>query len=152
MATPTCLRRLNKEFEKLQDTENIIIRRSEDNILEWYFLFKNMDEPYAGGEYLGVLHFPKDYPYKAPTISFITPSGRFTPEVKICTTFSHFHPEEWSPEWRIETILIGLLSFMYEESPESIGGVSASAAERKKIAQESHGFNQRLAIYNKLFK
>ena len=35
------------------------------------------DSIYAGGYYHGKLIFPKDYPFKAPSIYMITPNGRF---------------------------------------------------------------------------
>ena len=35
------------------------------------------DSPYRGGYYHGVLTFPREYPFKPPSIRMITPNGRF---------------------------------------------------------------------------
>lgn len=35
------------------------------------------DSPYAGGYYHGVLTFPRDYPFRPPSIRMLTPNGRF---------------------------------------------------------------------------
>ena len=40
------------------------------------------------------------------------PSGRFETNTRICLSMSDFHAEMWNPGWNVETILIGLLSFM----------------------------------------
>lgn len=145
----TCIRRLNLEFTKIQadPSEHIEIARDENNILIWYFLLKKLQDDYVDGEYIGKLSFPPTYPFKAPTIEFITPNGRFACGVKICTTFSHFHPEEWSPEWNMIGMLMGLISFMHEESPESVGSIQCSKEIRIKYAQESLEYNKKLNIY-----
>ena len=68
----------------------------------------------------------------------ITPSGRFTPNTRLCLSMSDYHPETWSPAWRIDTILIGLLSFMLDpEDPSTVGGLHDSAEERRALALSS---------------
>ena len=42
------------------------------------------DTVYGGGYYWGRVTFPQDYPTAPPGIQFVTPSGRFRPETKIC--------------------------------------------------------------------
>jgi len=87
------------------------------NILEWHFVIEGPEgTPYHGGVYHGKLLFPPDYPFKPPGILFITPSGRFKPNTKICFSFSDFHPECWNPIWHVGTILNATLSFMNDES------------------------------------
>lgn len=39
-------------------------------------------------------------------------TGRFKTNTRICLSMSDFHAELWNPGWNVETILIGLLSFM----------------------------------------
>jgi ubiquitin-conjugating enzyme E2 J2 len=144
-----CIRRMGYEYKKIKEepVENIDIIRDDDNILVWYFMIKNLQDAYSGGEYIGKLCFPKEYPFKAPTIEFLTPSGRFEPGIKICTTFSHYHPEEWSPQWTISSILIGLVSFFYEEST-GIGSICCTDDQRKKYALDSKPFNEKLSVYS----
>jgi ubiquitin-protein ligase len=34
-------------------------------------------------------------------------------QVRLCLSMSDYHPESWNPSWSIETLLVGLQSFMY---------------------------------------
>lgn len=105
-----------------------------------YILRGPPDTPYAGGEYHGQLLFPPEFPFKPPGIKMQTPSGRFAPNVKICTSMSDYHPHTWQPGWNTSTILIGLLSFMCSDEMTT-GSVTASDADRRKLAAQSHAFN-----------
>lgn len=69
-----------------------------------------------------------------------TPSGRFKPDTRICTSMSDYHPHTWQPGWNTSTILIGLLSFMCSDEMTT-GSVTASDADRRKLAAQSHAFN-----------
>lgn len=88
-----------------------------------------------------------DYPFKPPDIKLFTPSGRFKPETKICTSMTSFHPSTWNPAWSVATILTGLLSFMLSEEITT-GSMTASSGDRKALAEKSHAFN----IGNKKFR
>lgn len=68
--------------------------------------------PYEGGYYHGKLVFPREFPFKPPSIYMITPNGRFKTNKKLCLSISDFHPDTWNPAWSVSTILTGLLSFM----------------------------------------
>lgn len=68
--------------------------------------------PYEGGFYHGKLVFPREFPFKPPSISMITPNGRFKTNTRLCLSISDFHPDTWNPAWSVSTILTGLLSFM----------------------------------------
>lgn len=68
--------------------------------------------PYDGGFYHGKLVFPREFPFKPPSIYMITPNGRFRTNKKLCLSISDFHPDTWNPAWSVSTILTGLLSFM----------------------------------------
>lgn len=68
--------------------------------------------PYEGGFYHGKLVFPREFPFKPPSIYMITPNGRFKTNKKLCLSISDFHPDTWNPAWSVSTILTGLLSFM----------------------------------------
>ena len=99
-----------------------------------------MDCPYEGGYYHGTLTFPKEYPFKPPRIKMITPSNRFAVNTAICMSFSDFHPELWSPNWGVSTIIIGLISFMNTEELTT-GGLRASDYHRRIAARDSLAFN-----------
>lgn len=120
------------------------------NILEFHFVLRCEQPPYAGGEYHGLLEFPPEYPMRPPSFKVLTPSGRFEPGVRLCLSMSDYHPESWNPSWSVETLLVGLQSFMYEEST-AIGSMARSAAERTLLASASHTFNGRNQIWHELF-
>jgi|AntRauTorckE6833_2_1112554.scaffolds.fasta_scaffold00330_11 ubiquitin-protein ligase len=147
------VKRLQKEYLKIlkEPIPNINVSPDEENILTWYFIIYKLDNPYKNGEYIGVINFTNEYPFKPPTFKFITPNGRFEVDKTICTTFSHYHPEEWSSLWDISGMLLGLVSFMYEESEKSIGSIKLSEKERKKIANNSRKFNLNEKKIIKLF-
>ena len=123
-------------------------------MLTWHFALFDFPQgcPYYGGVYHGKLIFPREYPLKPPSIMMLTPSGRFQTESRLCLSMSDFHPETWNPAWRIETILVGLLSFMLDPTdPLTAGGMSSSLEERRKLALESFTTNRRNRTFRSLF-
>lgn len=129
----------------------IIARPKETDILEWHYILRGPPEtPYAGGEFWGTVIFPPQYPFKPPAIRMITPSGRFSPNSKICTSMSDYHPDSWNPAWGVASILTGLLSFMVADE-STTGGVSASDHDRMIYAQASHKYNVSQATFRTMF-
>lgn len=116
-----CTKRLTRELKAIQ--KNPIINPRvyttplEDNIREWHYVVEGpRDTPYEGGYYWGKLVFPLEYPMKPPSVIMLTPNGRFKTEERICLSISDFHPESWNPMWSVDTIIMGLISFMVETS------------------------------------
>ncbi|KNC79709.1 hypothetical protein SARC_07903 [Sphaeroforma arctica JP610] len=108
------------------------------------------DSPYVGGYYHGKILFPKDYPYKPPGIMMVTPSGRFQTNTRLCLSLSDFHPDTWHPAWSVSSILIGLLSFMLENTPTA-GSVETTDTRKKILAQKSLETNLANVKFVKLF-
>jgi ubiquitin-conjugating enzyme E2 J2 len=146
------LKRLTTEYMKMIKTpvEFVEAHPLEDNLFEWYYVLRPVQEPYKNGVYYGKLIFPSEYPMKPPEIFMITPNGRFQPNTKLCLSMSSFHPESWSPLWNIPTILIGVMSFMYEES-RAIGSIKNTIAQKKIYATNSLDFNTSIPIFKELF-
>ncbi len=153
MATQKCVRRLNNEMRKIEKEPipNAFVRADNDNVLDWYFVIHGLDGDYTGGMYLGKISFPPQYPFKAPTLKFMTPNGRFEPDKTICTTFTHYHPEEWSPEWNTAGMLLGMISFMYEESDSGVGSIRMSTEQRQELAKNSMEYNRKNTKFMELF-
>ncbi|SGY74409.1 BQ5605_C005g03362 [Microbotryum silenes-dioicae] len=112
MASKQAAKRLSKEYQSMQKAPPPFVwaRPNESNVLEWHYILQGPSD--SPGEYWGTLLFPSDYPFAPPTIKMMTPSGRFAPSQAICTSMSSFHPSTWNPAWSVNTILVGLLSFM----------------------------------------
>lgn len=145
--------RLTKEYAKIRrdPIDGIVVCPNESNLREWHYLLAgSRDSSYRGGVYHGKLVFPKEYPHRPPSIYMITPSGRFDVNRRICMSMSDYHPESWNPSWSIATIILGLQSFMLEDTP-SAGCVSGSDQERKRLAFESIDFNRQNSVYRKIF-
>uniref|UniRef100_A0A7S1LQ15 UBC core domain-containing protein n=1 Tax=Neobodo designis TaxID=312471 RepID=A0A7S1LQ15_NEODS len=147
------VKRLSSELKEMVKSPPPLAdaRPDEHNILRWVFVLEGApDTPYEGGEYVGELLFPDQYPFKPPSIKMITPSGRFKTHTRLCFSMSDFHPEEWSPMWGVRQILIGLNSFMSEDATTH-GSINASAATRRELAGKSHAFNVAHREYETLF-
>jgi ubiquitin-protein ligase len=154
------LKRINKEIQLYQKDDfsfpNLILQPSESLDL-WYFIIHDLKETdYEGGIYLGKVSLPPKYPFKAPDFQFITQSGRFEINKKICTSFTGFHNDLYSPSWNIASMCAGLISFMTDsqDTTESkgIGGISMSKEQRQTLAKESVNVIKNSVIFNQFFK
>lgn len=118
------------------------------NFLEWHYVMRGPENsPYEGGYYHGKIIFPNEFPFKPPTMYMITPNGRFRPNTRLCLSISDFHPETWNPAWNVSTILMGLQSFMLENT-STAGCVKSSDSEKRSMAVKSLEIN----LMNKMFR
>lgn len=143
MATKAATKRLSKEYKALEESPPPLIEAhpSEQNILEWHYLLTGPPgTPYDGGQYHGMLIFPRDYPFKPPEIRMITPNGRFHTNTRLCLSMSDYHPDTWQPAWSVATILTGLLSFM-TGGESTTGAVSTSVEMKRRYARASWSWN-----------
>lgn len=134
--------RLTQEYRQIHERPltNITLQPDESNICIWYFLINGpLQTPYEEGLYLGVMMFPPNYPYGAPEIQMISPSGRFRPRHSICLSMSSFHQEDWRACFTVEHIMMALVSLMCSEevTTGSYNAIAVSNKERRKIASES---------------
>jgi len=123
-----------------------------DNSLIWYCLIIGQKgTPYYGGHYIyKVVHSPK-YPAEPPDYYFLTPSGRYEVDKKICLTNSSYHKGEWSSTWNIKTILISFYSIFLDEKEHGISHRHDSPEICKDLAKKSIEYNKKhhAEIYNK---
>ena len=61
--------------------------------------------------------------------------------MKVCLSFSAYHPELWQPAWGIRLILEALISFLPTKGDGAIGALEWPSEERKRLAKESFKFN-----------
>lgn len=155
-----CIKRLAMELKELnRDTSHgVRVTPDETDITKWYFIMPGpFATPFEGGEYMGILEFPSNYPFSAPSICLVTPSGAFLPSMPICMTMTSYHNESWSPAWKGIMIILGLSSFMSEYKRGSktfVGaGINFCFTEDccKTAAQQSHIWNTRNSSYIKHF-
>ena len=97
--------------------DNFICLPDPENVYHWYFIIFGLEHPKGckNGFYIGKITCPDDYPQKAPRIDMFTENGKFCTypnfDHGICLSISHHHPESWNPVWKVNQIVIGLVSF-----------------------------------------
>lgn len=156
-------KRLTKEIQLYSKDNfmfpNLIIRPSDD-LSVWYFVVYDLkDTAFVDGVYLGKVLLPPKYPFKAPDFQFLTPSGRFEINRKLCTSFTGFHQDLYNPSWNVASMCAGLVSFMTDSTDliesKGIGGLNTNVEAKKSIASKSREYiknNQSvLDIFEKYF-
>jgi len=143
MASRQSQKRLTKEYKTIQSTPPPYInaKPNDENILEWHYVITGpQNTPFEGGQYHGMLRFPTEYPFKPPSISIITPNGRFACNTRLCLSMSDYHPDTWNPAWSVATILTGLLSFMTGDE-STTGSINTSPNVKRRLAKDSKAWN-----------
>jgi ubiquitin-conjugating enzyme E2 J2 len=146
------LSRLRKEYEAIQREAipNSIAIPDPKNWLRWHYIIYGLDGAFTSGVYYGELKFPPNYPMSPPSIMMHTPNGRFIQSKRICTSMSDYHPESWSPIWKVSTIITGLISFM-QENDHSAGCEVTSYSHKAALAQRSMQWNNENTTFNEIF-
>ena len=87
----------------------------EDITIGYALIFGPVDTPYQYGNYLFSFHFPTEFPYKPPKVTYMTNDGttRFNPNFyrngKVCLSLLNtWEGEKWSACQTIRSILITL--------------------------------------------
>jgi ubiquitin-conjugating enzyme E2 J1 len=143
MSKSPSLRRIQADIRELSlsPSPNYTASPLEHDMFEWHFTIRGApDTDFSGGVYHGRILLPPEYPFKPPNIVFMTPSGRFETNTKVCLSFSAFHPELWQPAWGIRLILEALISFLPTPADGAIGALDWTKEERVKLAKESVKF------------
>ncbi|OMJ08776.1 Ubiquitin-conjugating enzyme E2 J1 [Smittium culicis] len=137
------VRRLLREYKDIEKEPSPLYRAAptEQDIFIWHFTIRgSSDSAYSTGKYHGKILFSADYPFKPPSIVFMTPNGRFETNKKICLSFTDYHPESWQPSWGIQTVLIALISFLPIPSRGAIGSLTLPDEEVKRLAALSSSY------------
>ena len=75
------------------------------------------DSPYAGGCFYLIIHFPTDYPFKPPKVSFSTQI--YHPNINkngsICLDILR---GQWSPALTISKVLLSICSLLTDPNPD----------------------------------
>ncbi|KAI1890703.1 hypothetical protein AGOR_G00156370 [Albula goreensis] len=152
-APTTATQRLKQDYLRIKKdpVPYICAEPLPSNILEWHYVVRGPEKtPYEGGYYHGKLIFPREFPFKPPSIYMITPNGRFKCNTRLCLSITDFHPDTWNPAWSVSTILTGLLSFMVEKGP-TLGSIETSDFTKRQLAAQSLAFNLKDKVFCELF-
>lgn len=146
-----CIKRLTRDIKNIEKEpiDNIKVYVDDKNILIWYFkIFAPKDDiNFKNGEYIGKIIFHPKYPFKAPKIMMITPNGRFAVNKYICLSNTSYHADQWSPLWKMESILVGFYSIMFDNNKtHGIAHISSPPEVKKQYAKKSKCFNMTLNV------
>ena len=107
-------KRINKELKDLQKDPPTSCSAGPvgDDMFHWQATIMGpSDSPFAGGVFLVSIHFPPDYPFKPPKVSFRTKV--FHPNINsngsICLDILK---EQWSPALTISKVLLSICSLL----------------------------------------
>eukprot|EP00435_Cladocopium_sp_Y103_P058454 s408_g20.t1 len=105
-----------------------------DDLFEWIALTPTAN--FEGGIYTGKIVLPVNYPLAPPSITLLTPSGRWEVGKKICLSNTNYHPDLWQPAWGIRTMMEALRSHFPVAGDGAIGALDWPSDMRKRLAQD----------------
>eukprot|EP00924_Labyrinthula_sp_SR-Ha-C_P002797 augustus_masked-scaffold_13-processed-gene-7.43-mRNA-1 protein AED:0.10 eAED:0.10 QI:0/-1/0/1/-1/1/1/0/225 len=142
-STSPSVRRIYADIKELRknSSQHFHAVPSED-IFRWNFILLGPDDaesPFYKGRYHGQILLPQSYPFSPPSIIFLTQTGLWEINKKICLSISDFHPEHWQPAWGIRTMLEAIRSCMLDPKSVqgSIGYLETSDEVKKEYAEKS---------------
>jgi ubiquitin-conjugating enzyme E2 D/E len=114
------VRRITKELQELKNDppHNCSAGPESDDMYRWEGVIIGPSEtPYTGGMFRLRILFPLDYPFKSPTINFITKI--YHPNINsagvICLDILK---TKWSPALTISKVLLSICSMLSDPNPD----------------------------------
>ena len=114
------LKRIQKELKDLQNDppSNCSAGPNGEDMFEWQAtILGPEDTPYQGGVFFLKIHFPSDYPFKAPKVSFTTPiyHCNINKNGGICLDILK---SQWSPALTVSKVLLSITSLLSDPNPD----------------------------------
>lgn len=108
---------LGLHYQKTQESRHAYadVLVDETDIGKWYFRIRDLQDEFKGGEYLGEIVAPADYPFKPPAFRLYTPNGVFQSGEFPCVSIGHYHSKDYP------CAKVGMHGFIYQ-----IGGTLSS--------------------------
>lgn len=114
------LKRIKKELADLErdPPSSCSAGPTGDDLFHWQATIMGpSDSPYAGGVFFLSIHFPTDYPFKAPKVNFTT--RIFHPNINsngsICLDILR---DQWSPALTLSKVLLSICSMLTDPNPD----------------------------------
>ena len=114
------LKRIQRELQELgrDPPSNCSAGPVGDDLFHWQATIMGPDDsPYSGGVFFLDIHFPADYPFKPPKVSFTT-------KIYHCNINSNggicldILKDQWSPALNITKVLLSICSLLDEPNPD----------------------------------
>jgi ubiquitin-conjugating enzyme E2 Z len=125
--TPTAQKRLLKDVKDILKnpltSHGIYYIHDEQNIMKGYACIMGPDDTiYSNGAYLFTFDFPGEYPFKPPSLKYMTNDGktRFHPNLyrtgKVCLSILNtWKGEQWTSCQTIKTVLLTLVTLFHNK-------------------------------------
>jgi ubiquitin-conjugating enzyme E2 D/E len=144
-------RRIQKEHQDLvkDAPENCSAGPKGDNIYSWDAMIVGpADSPYAGGMFKLEIHFPTDYPFKPPKVTFLTKI--YHPNINshgnICLDILK---DQWSPALTVSKVLLSICSLLNDPNPKDplVPDIAdLYIKDKTKYEETARAWTQRYAI------
>jgi ubiquitin-conjugating enzyme E2 D/E len=144
-------RRIQKEHQDLirDAPENCSAGPKGENIYSWDAMIVGpADSPYAGGMFKLEIHFPSDYPFKPPKVTFLTKI--FHPNINshgnICLDILK---DQWSPALTVSKVLLSICSLLNDPNPKDplVPDIAdLYIKDKPKYEETARAWTQRYAI------
>ncbi len=125
------------------------VREVGDTVNRWTCLLLPGEEPYKEGAFQIQVDFPEEYPFKPPTVQFLTKI--FHPNVdnegKMC--FAMISVDKWKPVTRIVEVVEALLKIMTEpdmHEPSNGDAATLLAGDREQFLRQALTFTREHAL------
>jgi ubiquitin-conjugating enzyme E2 D/E len=114
------LRRINKELSDINrdPPSNCSAGPNGDDLFHWQATIMGPpDSAYSGGVFFLNIHFPTDYPFKPPKVSF-------TSRIYHCNVNSNgsicldILKDQWSPALTVSKVLLSICSLLTDPNPD----------------------------------
>lgn len=139
----SAIRRIQRELKEISESpsRHWTAAPASDDLFEWQFAVRGPPATdFEGGIYTGRLVLPVNYPLAPPSITLLTPNGRWEVGKKICLSNTSYHPDLWQPAWGIRTMMEALRSHFPMPGDGAIGAIDWPSDLRKRLAKESLDF------------
>eukprot|EP00420_Gonyaulax_spinifera_P000648 CAMPEP_0197923354 /NCGR_PEP_ID=MMETSP1439-20131203/93825_1 /TAXON_ID=66791 /ORGANISM="Gonyaulax spinifera, Strain CCMP409" /LENGTH=183 /DNA_ID=CAMNT_0043545715 /DNA_START=47 /DNA_END=595 /DNA_ORIENTATION=+ len=136
-------KRIQRELKEISEdpSRHWTAAPAADDLFEWQFAVRGPPgTDFEGGIYTGRIVLPVNYPLAPPSITLLTPNGRWEVGKKICLSNTSYHPDLWQPAWGIRTMMEALRSHFPMPGDGAVGAIDWPSDLRKRLAKESLDF------------
>mgnify|MGYP001179037491 CR=1 FL=1 len=146
------------DFNKNKPEGIYLYVNKEDIFLNYAMIVGPKHTPYFGGYYLFEIKFPKNYPFKSPSVNFLTIDGkvRFNPNLyengKVCLSIlGTWSGPGWKSVMNIRSVLLSIQSLLHEFPIVNEPGYEECKPDSDRSINYNNYityFNYKLAIIN----
>uniref|UniRef100_A0A1B6M388 Ubiquitin-conjugating enzyme E2-18 kDa n=1 Tax=Graphocephala atropunctata TaxID=36148 RepID=A0A1B6M388_9HEMI len=142
------LHRIQKELSQIRNSNDKFknVQVEDSDMFVWNGVLYPINPPYNRGAFKIKMVFPKEYPFKPPTLQFITKIYHPNIDEDGAVCLSIVNPEMWKPATKVTNIVEALVQLIDEPEPDH--PLRADIAElyikdRKKFLKNADEFTRK---------